>query len=871
MLRGFYLVVLGAYTARAATLKVDVQRSNEVATIRAQDALEFGGESSFCWKDSYGRGVGKVPTRCRNGQEMIGLFCYPVCPEGYKRFGFDCHQECPKGSTWRNHGLFCRHAEYPRGAGVSPLTQKNSGCPANKKEHVGLCYPECRAGYSRQLDRCWQNCNGFGRDDGHYCFKPATSYGRGAGLSPLKLPHKGCNPGESNVAGLCYGATPAGYKRIATYLYKNCNGFGRDDGLYCFKPAPYGRGSGRSPCTGCTGCSWGGCSGCSDCSTSRCHGHEEGWGALCYPKCRAGYHAVGCCICSPSCPSGFQDIGVSCKKPAIESPGKIPQNCGPNYQRNGLLCYPKCRAGFHPVGCCICSPDCPGGMADHGAMCRKNSYTTGVGTIPLSCDPGREIWGLLCHKKCRDGFRPFGCCLCRPPQPNCGALGMLPGGDLECAKRIIIGVPHIGICDEGMEMNVGLCYKFCRGGYHGVGPVCWGHAPKVGGTQWVNCAMGAADSDATCGMVIADQVSSVFMAILNIATLGAGNAATKTSMIVKKVTEVAEVVIPCATSVADAGISIADAVKKNESDDVGGTVLSAIAGCAIGPIAGKVGEKVGAKSGEIAEHFTAFAVEAGAATVEGLNDMADNVETASEGDGKWEPNAVDLTRDIIGIAAMADPTGLVQVGVSFMYPLCPDVKGATFPGANSPSDDYGNATECAKEGGVCKCKGGIIKFGAEGKFSSYHIPERRDGTIDCTVDVFGEPIKGIAKSCWCTISNLTKSVQDDSLMDPVDGSTVHATAPARKAYKYAGCFKDDGDRDMKTNKGRVDVAAPIDACFKLCAREFSHSYFSVQDKNECFCDKDYGTPAKKYSKVSDNECPDGKGGPWRNAVYGIIK
>ena len=65
----------------------------------------------------------------------------------------------------------------------------------------------------------------------------------------------------------------------------------------------YGRGAGRSPCSGCSGCSgctWGGCSGCSGCSgCGSCRGWEDKNGALCYPKCRSGYRPVGCCLCEP--------------------------------------------------------------------------------------------------------------------------------------------------------------------------------------------------------------------------------------------------------------------------------------------------------------------------------------------------------------------------------------------------------------------------------------------------------------------------------------------------------------------------------------------------------------------------------------------
>ena len=45
----------------------------------------------FCWKDSYGRGVGTVPKKCASGQDRIGLLCYDKCGKNMKRFGFDCH------------------------------------------------------------------------------------------------------------------------------------------------------------------------------------------------------------------------------------------------------------------------------------------------------------------------------------------------------------------------------------------------------------------------------------------------------------------------------------------------------------------------------------------------------------------------------------------------------------------------------------------------------------------------------------------------------------------------------------------------------------------------------------------------------------
>lgn len=85
----------------------------------------------------------------------------------------------------------------------------------------------------------------------------------------------------------------------------------RDDGAYCYKPSPYGRGVGYPWKFG-DGLS-------SDGMFDRCEadhgdGNCEKCLAIVYPKCADNFHAVGCNICSPDCPSGMTDIGISCQK-----------------------------------------------------------------------------------------------------------------------------------------------------------------------------------------------------------------------------------------------------------------------------------------------------------------------------------------------------------------------------------------------------------------------------------------------------------------------------------------------------------------------------------------------------------------------------
>ena len=129
--------------------------------------------------------------------------------------------------------------------------------------------------------------------------------------------------------------------------------------------------------------------------------------------------------------------------------------------------------------------------------------------------------------------RIFGCCICRP-SVTCSHYGFNHQFDLSCAKSIKIGAVRTGQCDDGDEIDVGLCYPKCRDGFDGVGPVCWGSAPIVlnkdgSKTNFVICGMGAAKDDLECASAIAAQISSPFMVVANIVTFGAAGKFGKTA------------------------------------------------------------------------------------------------------------------------------------------------------------------------------------------------------------------------------------------------------------------------------------------------------------------------------------------------------
>jgi len=124
-----------------------------------------------CWKDSYGRGVGRPLNSCPDGQEKQGSLCYKSCKPGYKGRAHLCWQQCKDGE--RKIGTLCRvswwrtyiRKSYNRGVG------RPMGCGGSRSERqAGLCYTPCRSGYVGNGPVCWSRCaNKFPVNGGALC------------------------------------------------------------------------------------------------------------------------------------------------------------------------------------------------------------------------------------------------------------------------------------------------------------------------------------------------------------------------------------------------------------------------------------------------------------------------------------------------------------------------------------------------------------------------------------------------------------------------------------------------------------------------------------------------------------------------------
>lgn len=202
-------------------------------------------------------------------------------------------------------------------------------------------------------------------DDGATCrfenIVTKPSYGRGVGKVPSV-----CDAGSELDAGLCYPQCRAGFDGVGPVCWQDCPSSYRDDGAFCAKPEAYGRGAGYAWQFG-DGLNLN--DAVARCERDHGRGQCEQNGLIIYPKCRSGFHAVGCCVCSPNCPAGMSDIGVSCAKQSYgRGAGKVPNRCSGGMQYDAGLCYTPCRTGFNGVGP-VCWGSCPAGFADHGATC----------------------------------------------------------------------------------------------------------------------------------------------------------------------------------------------------------------------------------------------------------------------------------------------------------------------------------------------------------------------------------------------------------------------------------------------------------------------------------------------------------------------
>jgi hypothetical protein len=128
---------------------------------------------SFCYKWTYGRGFGVVPSHCSKGFERNGALCYPDCQSGYVGNGPVCWEHCPQnyvndGAVCRKKGSLALHWKKSHGRGWGKPVNCGDGYHAKS----GLCYKDCRDGFEGVGPVCHQKCAGtFNTNCGAGCTK----------------------------------------------------------------------------------------------------------------------------------------------------------------------------------------------------------------------------------------------------------------------------------------------------------------------------------------------------------------------------------------------------------------------------------------------------------------------------------------------------------------------------------------------------------------------------------------------------------------------------------------------------------------------------------------------------------------------------
>jgi len=162
-------------------------------------------------------------------------------------------------------------------------------------------------------------------------------------------------------------------------------------------------------------------------------------------------------------------------------------------------------------------------------FCYRRSYGRGAG-YPLNACPTNapDKNGLLCYPKCRDGYVGVGpvCWQDCSPLKTVGifCVGSNNLADLKISyDRIFVrksygrGAGSPMVCSSQYEKSGALCYDYCDKRYYGVGPVCWQYCPS---SQPISCfGFGCSITSADCTTIIIDMFATVTSAAMNILRL----------------------------------------------------------------------------------------------------------------------------------------------------------------------------------------------------------------------------------------------------------------------------------------------------------------------------------------------------------------
>jgi len=120
-------------------------------------------DKGVCWKNTNGRGVGKIPSECPHNYRRHGLLCYRNCPSGYRTVTGHvdpyCYRTCASG--YRDHGLTCYKHFFKWYWKTDKIGRiKGMSCGGGMEYDAGLCYRRCPSNTHGVGPVCWGKCTG---------------------------------------------------------------------------------------------------------------------------------------------------------------------------------------------------------------------------------------------------------------------------------------------------------------------------------------------------------------------------------------------------------------------------------------------------------------------------------------------------------------------------------------------------------------------------------------------------------------------------------------------------------------------------------------------------------------------------------------
>jgi hypothetical protein len=152
----------------------------------------------------------------------------------------------------------------------------------------------------------------------------------------------------------------------------------------------------------------------------------------------------------------------------------------------------------------------------YAPFCWRHTYGRGAG-YPLSACPADnpDKSGLLCYPKCRGGYTGIGP-VC---WEDCGNMTTVGIFCVDSYMHIFVrktygrGVGVPMICSSEYEQSGALCYRPCDKKYVGVGPFCWQLCPVY---QPLGCGAGCATMARDCVTAIFNMATSVLKLLYTI-------------------------------------------------------------------------------------------------------------------------------------------------------------------------------------------------------------------------------------------------------------------------------------------------------------------------------------------------------------------